>query len=286
MVSSKELQYVNLWANKVPMPGVDYSLKVLDEIKNCYELYVEKYKGKEYNMIFSNSEEISFEILSKNLCHMMGIDYNNIKGDYFNNYREKVFGSSSNEFNSYTLLEMILDNMEKVAEYDNDSKNPAKAVNYYKSAIKCAIFRRFSNFDKFNFAIINYAGDKESINYDNQKLLFVPSNEAVTPYFAMGIVKDGGDSVSNKYVVSTLMALDNPVTYFKNQEVVLPTQIMITDDNNLVKYVATPEEKLHLISMYENIIHFYNLTNCLNIYGDYKATLNEMANAKILSKKK
>ena len=45
---------------------------------------------KEYNIIFSNSGEIDFQILSKNLCHLLGIDFQNIKGEYFEEYRKNV----------------------------------------------------------------------------------------------------------------------------------------------------------------------------------------------------
>ena len=42
MLTMKELQYVDLWANKTPMPGYDYSLDILKKMKKCYELYNEK----------------------------------------------------------------------------------------------------------------------------------------------------------------------------------------------------------------------------------------------------
>ena len=39
MITSKELQYVNSWTKKTPMPGVEYSAKVMEEMKTCYELF-------------------------------------------------------------------------------------------------------------------------------------------------------------------------------------------------------------------------------------------------------
>ena len=283
MISTKELRYVDQWANRIPMPGIEYSLNVLKEIKKCYDLYNEKYKDKEYSIIFSNSEEIDFEILSKNLCHMLGIDYNNIKSEYFNNYRESVFGTSADDFNSYTLLELIIENMDKIAELDNDPNVSEKVINYYKSAIKCSIFNKFSNFDKFNFGAINYIGDKDEVEYENQKLLFVSSNEAVTPYFMMGIKKVDFD-YGPKYLVFSLLAPQKPDYFFKNQEVVIPTQILISNNSNLNKVVSTPEEKLHLLRMYSDIINKYNIPNRINIYGDYESVLNETVNIKKLHK--
>lgn len=284
MITSKELQYVSLWANKIPMPGVEYSKKVLEDIKKSYELYQEKYKNKEYSIIFSNSEEIEFEIMTKNLCHMMGIDFNNIRGEYFDDYRQNVFGTKATDFSSYELLEMIIENMDKVALYDNDQNNNTKAINYYKSAIKCSIFNKLSNFDKFNFAAINYIGDKEEIEYDKQKLLFIPSNEALVPYFMMCIVK-AEEQDCEKYVVSSLMAPENPKGFFENQEVVIPTQILISDNKNLIKKVATPEEKIQLLTMYSNIINKYKIQNRINIYGDYENMLNDLSNQKVYSLK-
>lgn len=42
MITNKELHYVDSWANKIPMPGVEYSIKVLNSIKDCLETWKEK----------------------------------------------------------------------------------------------------------------------------------------------------------------------------------------------------------------------------------------------------
>ena len=241
MITSKELKYVDEWPRNIPMPGVEYSKIVLEEIKKCYESFKEKYKDKEYSMIFSNSEEIDFEIQDKNLCHMLGIDYNNIKGEYFDNYRVNVFNVFTSNFKSIDLLEMILENSDKVAEFDNDPSNKAKVINYYKSAIKCAIFNKLMDFEKFNFGVIN---DNKDSDMKEQKIFFIPSNEALTPYFMMRIKQDNDN---NKYVVSSLYAPQEPKLFFEGKEVVLPTQILISDNDNLKKVEATAEEKMQLL---------------------------------------
>ena len=282
MITSRELRYVSSWANRIPMPGVEYSIQVLKEIKKCYELFNEKYKDKQYSIIFSNSDEIDFEIQNKNLCHMMGVDFQNIMGDYFNQYRSDVFNTSATDFDSFTLLELIIENMEKVAELDNDENNRAKAINYYKSAIKCAIFNRLSNFEEFNFGAINFKGMNENVEYDKQKILFVPSNEPVAPYFMM-FVKDDG-TFRNNYIVSSLNAPDDPYQYFNDQEVSIPTQILVADNNNMKKLFATPEEKLQLLTMYSNIVNRYNIPNKINIYGDYENMLKDISNKKYVLK--
>lgn len=280
MITSKELQYVSLWANQTPMPGYDYSIAVLKEVKKCYEVYNKKYKDKEYSMVFSNSEEIEFQILEKNLCHMLGIDYNNIRGNYFDKYRKNVFNIKSNDFTSYELVELILENMEKVAEYDNSTR-AAKAINYYKSSVKCSIFNKLSDFSKFNFAAINYIGVNDYYEYDKQKLLFVPSNEVITPYFMMGIRIDEEE---NKFVVTSLIAPESPKKFFENQEVIIPTQIIISNNEELKIIKATPKEKIQLLSMYQSIINKYQIPNNINIYGDYEEMLNTQCNPKKLKK--
>ena len=281
MITSKELKYVDNWASKIPMPGVEYSKAVLEEIRKCYETFNKKYKDKEYSMIFSDSEEIEFEIQDKNLCHMLGIDYSNIKGSFFDNYRLDVFNVGTSNFKSYDLIEMILSNADKVAEYDNDPNNRAKAINYYKSAIKCAIFNKLMDFEKFNFGVINYVGDKEDVDYKKQKLFFIPSNEALTPYFMMTIKQDE-EVDCQKYVVSSLSAPQTPKIYFDNQEVIIPTQILISDNDNLKKVEATAEEKIQLLTMYKSIINEYNIPCRINIYGDYESILNDLANKKYM----
>lgn len=268
MISKRELKYVDEWARMVPMPGYNYSIEILKEIKEAYELYNKIYKDKEYSMIFSNSEEIDFEIQTKNLCHMLGIDNKNINNDYCKDYRKEVFGSEE-ILPSYEFLIAVIENMEKIAILDNDASNNIKVMNYYKSAVKCQIFKKISDFNKFNFGVINY---------NDQKYFFVPSNESLTPYFIIGIKKDD----DSKYFVNTLLAPINPKEYFENNEVMIPTQIIISDESKLNKILATPEEKLNLLTMYSNIINMYGLKNNMNIMGDYESVLNYMNNTKIL----
>lgn len=277
MITSKELQYVDSWATKIPMPGYEYSIKVLNELKKCVNQFNAKYRDKEYNIIFSNGEEIRFQILDKNLCHMLGIDYNNIRGEYFDNYRSTVLGTSCQNISSYNLLELILEHAEEVARYDNDLSHREKAINYYKSGIKSEIFNKLSDFEQFNFGAINYNPGDGKYDYDKQKNLFVPSNEAVCPYFMMGIKKD--EDGDNGYIVSTLFAPITPKQYFENQEVIIPTQILVSDNDDLKKMQASPSDKIRLLTMYKSIINEYKIPNKINIYGDYEAMLNELSNS-------
>lgn len=47
------------------MPSIDYSMNVLKEIEECYKIFNLKYWDKEYNIIFSNGEEIKLEKLEE-----------------------------------------------------------------------------------------------------------------------------------------------------------------------------------------------------------------------------
>lgn len=285
-ITNKELQFVDLWASKIPMPGEEYSMSVMDDIRECYNTYKIKYQNKEYTLIFSNGEEINFEIMAGNLCHMLGIDYKNIKDAYFDEYRLDVLKLTNTNFSSFDLLEAILEHAERIVEIDNDEKNKYKLINYYKSQIKCNIFKKFTDFDKFDFAAINYHAHDGKYDYENQKLLFLPSNETLFPYFMMGIKVNNceDERALKKYIVSTLLAPKDPKFYFDNQEVIIPTQLLISDNYKLTKKMASAEEKIRLLTMYKAIINEFGVANMLNISGDYESILNYLAS--IESKKK
>lgn len=278
IITSRELDYVTQFANKIPMPGEEYSMQVITQMKECYKIYKQKYLNKEYSLIFSNGEEINFEILASNLCHMLGIDYKKIKGEYFDNYRREHLGITTSSFTSFELLESILEHADEVIKLDNEPSNRAKIINYYKSQIKCSIFHKLSDFENFDFGAINYDPNDGKHEYDKQKLLFVPSNEAVCPYFFMGIrISNPEDEASlQKYIVSTLMApkQDTTKSFFENQEVIIPTQILVSDDDRFIKNTATASDKIRLLTMYKAIINEYGIPNKLNISGDYESMLN------------
>ena len=277
MLSFNELQYVRLPANIVPMPDIEYSKNALEKLKKCYELYKEKYKYKEYSIICSNQEEIKFQIPNKNLCHMFGIDFNNIKKPNFEYFRKEILKINIPNYSSFNLLEKILENADKVIEYDNNNENKEKAINYYKCSVKCTIFNRLIDFEKFNFGVINYVGKKENINYNNEKIFFVSSNEVLAPYFMIFMKHD---KKIKKFVVSSLYAPVNPIIYFDNQEVIIPIEISISHNDEFKKIVATTEEKMQLLTMYNDILNKYYLENKLNIYCDYESILNDMINKK------
>ena len=93
----------------------------------------------------------------------------------------------------------------------------------------------------------------------------------------MGILPGGNPNDpeynQKKYAVETLLARDNVGNFFSGQEVVIPTQILVTTSNSMEKLEATPNEKLALLNQYKAIIKNYGLNNKLNIYGDYESML-------------
>ena len=111
-------------------------------------------------------------------------------------------------------------------------------------------------------------------------MLFIPSNELVTPYFLMRIKQSDEEAIKGIYYVNSLVAPQNYINFFDNQEVIIPTQILISDNNNLKKINATADEKLRLLSLYKNIINQFSLPNKMNISGDYEVMLNEFTKVK------
>lgn len=290
MITNKELGYVISWANKVPYPGIAYAKMAADNLVNAFDNFNKYYSGKEYDVVLSNGEEFLFEILNMNLCHMLGIDYRNLSGSYFDTFRKQVI-PDFNDTGSYDLLKAIINNIDDVLKYDLNIGG--KLLNYYRIVIKCAIFDKLSDFGKFNFGVINFDkntyinNSKRNINSNSEKYLYVQSNEGVAPYFMMGIIPQNGfnieDSTPEKYAVETLMAPVNADDFFREQEVVIPTQILVTTDKAMSRKEASPEDKIALLNQYRSIISTYGLNNRLNIYGDYEAMLvNDM---KIKTKK-
>lgn len=289
MITKKELGYVTYWANRVPYPGIDYANKSMELLRTAVENYDKYYNGKEYDIILSNAEQLEFEILSKNLCHMLGVDYKNLAGDYFRAFREDILGVHSN-VRSYDLLKAILEHADDILKYDYD--NGGKVLNYYRIMIKCCIFDKLSDFSRFNFGVINFDKDlyekvtETHYSGNSEKFLYIQSNEAASPYFMMGILKENNSETetpeSSKYIVETLMAPTNISNFFNEQEVVIPTQILVTTPDKMDKFEADPSEKMALLNQYRSIIHEYSLPNRLNIYGDYESMLTE--NSKVKAK--
>ncbi len=282
MITLKELEYVTSRANKVPYPGIAYSENAASKMITAVHFYEQYYKDKEYEIILSDGKQFSFEIMPKNVCHMLGIDFKSLSGDYYKDFRSNVLGVDEVR-GAYDLLKLLIDNMEAVLKYDFENKG--KVFNYYRLMVKCAIFAQLSDFSRFNFGVINFDKqtflDRTNSNHTSnaEKLLYVQSNEQNCPYFMMGILQDrfSTPNLLGKYVVETLFAPTNPSSYFDDQKVAIPTQILIIS-NTMDKKEATSKEKLALINQYNAIVSQYNLANSLDIHGDYLAMLSKEEN--------
>ena len=291
MITKKELGFVTSWAKNVPYPGIDYATAALEKLAEALEYYEKYYNNKQYELVLSNGEQISFEILNKNLCHLIGIDYKNLTGDYFDIYRQEVLGLDYIP-RAYELLKSIVNNFDAVLEYDYN--HYGKAINYYRVMVKCAIFEKLSDFSKFNFGVINFDKDTYQrlsnlqISSNSDKFLYVQSNEPSSPYFMMGILQEDKTittpDVDAKYVAETLIAPTNTSDFFNSQEVVIPTQILVTTDEKMEKSEASASEKIALLNQYKSIIREHNLPNRINIYGDYESILASQSKIKTKTK--
>lgn len=279
MITKKEMGYINLWPIKTPYPGIEYSEKILKKLRKCINLYNSKYLNRKYTIQFSNNEEVEFEIQDKNLAHLLGIDYKNMMKDIFDNYRYDILGlPSGSSISSYLLLEYIVENMDRILNYDHDKARCA-AINYYKVGIKCDIFSKLADLSNFHYGCINF--DKDIYDRENPnipftpqstKFLYTPSDEIISPFFMMGLKKDYNVQ-EDRYIAETLIASEEPAKFFAGQEVVIPTQILTDDNGILDKKVATPSEKIKMIREYQNLINEYRINGTLNIFGDYFSML-------------
>lgn len=278
MISKKELDYVDVWESKLPYPGMDYSEQAMNDLVECLQLFQTDYLNRIYNVTFSNNEEIEFQILERNICHMLGINYKNLMGEYFDDYRKSILRlSPSLSYTSYDLVNTIAENKDKILERDERNKK-TKAINYFRVAIKCAIFKKLADLSAFNYGCINFNKDTYMREYPDRpfcsnatRFLYTSSDEIVSPYFMMGLVAE--DATTESYIVETLQAPEDVYRLFKSQEVVIPTQIITDIDGELLKKQATPAEKIKLLKEYQSIINQYGLKNNLNIYGDYLSHL-------------
>ena len=280
MISKAELQYVNGYARNVPYPGDDYARNVLDKLIKSFNLYQDKYQDKRYSLILSNGEEMEFAILPKNICHMLGIDYKNIISDPMKQTRDTVLNIGPYDAtSSFEVLSKIIDRADEVIKNDRLFSN-YKLLNYYKILIRCSIFMKLSDFKDFNFGCINF--DKEtyeniiqrSFGPNSSKFIFTPSDDALIPYYMMGLKKDNESSL---YVPETLFATPDFVNFFINQELLVPIQLLINDNEMFSKIISSPEEKLNILKMYREIIRGYQTNSFINIYNDYETTLREMS---------
>lgn len=279
MISNVELQHVQKTAKDVPYPGDDYALSVIEKLAEANEIFKKKYDKKKYDLILSNGEEIEFEVKDKNLAHILGIEFKALIADgRIEHLRDLLGFEPEDRMNSYDILQRIIDNAGKVIKNDKTLSNEKKILNYYKLMIKCSCFSKLSDFEDFNFGVLNF--DKtiflNNSNYNfypnSTKFLFTESDEALIPFCMMGLVQD---SFSYSLVPETLLAPTNFQEFVRDQELVLPVQILKSDENELSKYIAKASDKTRLLDLYKTIISQYKITTYINVFNDYETTLRQ-----------
>ena len=279
MISNKELQYVGDYARKVPYPGDEYARETMEKLATALQIFKQKYDGKKYSLILSNGEEINFEIQKKQLSHLLGIDFKGImQSDYMRPLLYSILGfDEGSVIDSYSLLSRIIDNGDAVI--NNDKENFNKFLNYYRLVIKTSCFEKFSDFQDFNFGVINFNkvvyqdACQKTFTPNSTKLLFSQNDEALIPYCVMGLVNDS--YTQDIMVPETLIAPTNFHEFIINQELLLPIQILINDEQNLSKNVVTAEEKLRLLHLYKSLIEIYRTGSYINIFNDYETVLRD-----------
>lgn len=279
MISNKELQYVGDYARKVPYPGDEYARETMEKLSKSLDIFKQKYDGKKYSLILSNGEEINFEIQKKQLSHLLGIDYKGMmQSDYMKPLIYNILGFEEGSIiDSYSLLSRIIDNGDEVIKNDKDNYN--KFLNYYRLVIKTSCFEKFSDFNDFNFGVINFDKDifQQATNKvfapNSTKLLFSQNDEALIPYCIMGLVNDS--YTPDVMVPETLIAPTNFHEFIINQELLLPIQLLTNDDQNLSKNIATAEEKIRLLHLYKSLIEIYRTGSFINIFNDYETVLRD-----------
>ena len=217
----------------------------MEYLKKCLDVYKDVYSKKTFSFIFSDGEEINFALLNKNLCHLLGIDFKDLTNDDASETMQDVLGFNKDERKtSFDVLVRIIDRADDVIENDSIPSN-YKIMNYYKSLTKSEMFLKLSKFDKFNFGCINFdkktyeSFDSNLFGPQSTKFLFTQSNEAVAPYFMMGLKYD---EQCGHFIPETLIAPSDFTKFFREQELVIPTQILIDNLDNLSKINATSEQ--------------------------------------------
>ena len=269
MISSKEMKYVNA-KNEVPYPGDNYSKDALLELKNALYLYEAYYKDREYDVVFSNGENLEFSIPEKNLSHIVGLNYNVFKD---NNIAEKICGN--NDIASYELIKLILENENDILKL-NETNNYS-LINFYRLKSRSEVFTKFSNFTDFNFGCIFFdedIGKKNgySTNMKSKKYLFTESDDPGYDHYMLAIAYN--EQFNNPYVESLFLNKYSS-EMFKEQEIAMPTLISTTTPKSYEKKEATSSQKLKLIKSFVELEKKYGAK--FSFYNDYVSLLAEQA---------
>lgn len=211
-------------------------IEILQEVKNCYELFLEQGNVIEYNIFSSEIKNIKLKILPENVPHLLGIDQKRICEPYGNYFRKHILGIERQK-NVYPteILRSIFKDLEKVVDFNEE--NGKNFFHYYRIRIKCEIFKRLLNLEEQTFSRImlnkNYlkSGTIEErisekatdfiaiVNTDNKRL----------PFSFVGIRQDENNELYKHYdefyIPVTLFSSFNASAFFENQNICIPETI-------------------------------------------------------------
>ena len=130
MITTTELKYIKSNAKDVPYPNTEYTNMAFDNLENAFNLFKNTFQGKQYTILLSNGEEIIFEIADRNICHLLGIDFQNLASNYMSITLDCVLDfDSNNQINSFELVERILEKRDEIIRQIRElEKNNAKVL--------------------------------------------------------------------------------------------------------------------------------------------------------------
>ena len=85
-------------------------------------------------------------------------------------FYHEIYGKSESvieKISSFNIINRILENYEEVINYDESCEY--RAINYYKSRIKCTIFEQLNQMDNFNFGKLDTENDSKILYFQAMK---------------------------------------------------------------------------------------------------------------------
>ena len=108
MISMVELRYVQNFARFAPYPGDEYARNVIEKLAKANQIFHDKYEGKQYSLILSNGEEFHFEVKTKNMAHILGIDVKNLTIPEMSDARKILGYKATDNIFAYDVLNRII----------------------------------------------------------------------------------------------------------------------------------------------------------------------------------
>ncbi len=284
-------KYLSMDPSHIPFIGQENAKNILLNMQNSLALYDKYLKNKNFDLYFSNGQEMSFCIMERCLAHLFGIDTKYILSEPgTNKFKHDILELGNETIDSLTLIESLLNNMDRVVEYEsnflNDStSNMKRALNFYKMDVKLKFFDQISHIKDMEFGCINIkSNDKNHIktgSYNDKnekstcKYFYFPSHDNNLPYYIMRILQTIDENKSTYIPISLLYPADY-FKYFNSQEIIIPTKMAISEEDIYTIIKNSDEGKLKMIEDYNKLLlnsKIFDVT--MNLYNDYQESLIE-----------